>query len=434
MFPKLFRKTPLAWRQLMKEKTRLAVAVAGITFADMLMFIQLGFESALFDAAVKPHRNLQADLVLISPQFQTLFSVKNFSRERLYQTLGYEGVQSVNSVYISTGQWRNPETRLERAILVWGVDPVQPAFKSPEINQNQDHLKQLYQVLFDQAGRPEYGAVGDIFKKTGKFDTELNSKAVFVKGLFTDGASFAADGNVITSDSTFLQLFPERKPDRIEVGLITLKPDANPEKVRSQLVNGLPKDVRVLTPEEFAKVERTYWEEGTGIGFIFGLGTGVGFIVGIVIVYQILYSDVSEHLPEYATLKAMGYTDNYLLGVLIQEALLLAILGFLPGFILSVGLYQVTYAATMLPIFMKMERAIQVWILTVIMCSVSGAIAMRKLRSADPADVFRRDSSRLYKRRNYLSHVQCPIKSYVAKISTSKSRFNTFYFKICNFC
>ncbi|MEH1868386.1 MAG: ABC transporter permease DevC [Nostoc sp.] len=388
MFSKLFRKTPLAWRQLMKEKTRLAVAVAGIAFADILMFIQLGFESALFDAAVKPHRNLQADLVLINPQFQTLFSVKNFSRERLYQTLGYEGVQSVNSVYISTGQWRNPETRLERAILVWGVDPTQSPFKSPEIKQNQDQLKQLYQVIFDQAGRPEYGAVADIWKKTGKFDTELNSKAVFVKGLFTDGASFAADGNVITSDSTFLQLFPERQPDRIEVGLITLKPDADPEKVRSQLVNGLPKDVRVLTPEEFAKVERTYWEAGTGIGFIFGLGTAVGFIVGIVIVYQILYSDVSDHLPEYATLKAMGYTDNYLLGVLIQEALLLAILGFLPGFILSFGLYQVTYAATMLPIFMKMERAIQVWILTVIMCSISGAIAIRKLRSADPADVF----------------------------------------------
>ncbi|MBD2531315.1 FtsX-like permease family protein [Nostoc flagelliforme FACHB-838] len=388
MFSKLFRKTPLAWRQLMKEKTRLAVAVAGIAFADILMFIQLGFESALFDAAVKPHRNLQADLVLINPQFQTLFSVKNFSRERLYQTLGYEGVQSVNSVYISTGQWRNPETRLERAILVWGVDPAKSAFKSSEIKQNQHHLKQLYQVLFDQAGRPEYGAVADIFKNTGKFHTELNSKAVFVKGLFTDGASFAADGNVITSDSTFLQLFPQRQPDRIEVGLITLKPDADPEKVRSQLVNGLPKDVRVLTPEEFAKVERTYWEAGTGIGFIFGLGTAVGFIVGIVIVYQILYSDVSDHLPEYATLKAMGYTDNYLLGVLIQEALLLAILGFLPGFILSFGLYQVTYAATMLPIFMKMERAIQVWILTVIMCSVSGAIAMRKLRSADPADVF----------------------------------------------
>ncbi|MFN6568347.1 ABC transporter permease DevC [Dendronalium sp. ChiSLP03b] len=388
MFSKLFRKTPLAWRQLMKEKTRLAVAVAGITFADMLMFIQLGFESALFDAAVKPHRNLEADLVLISPQFQTLFSVKSFSRERLYQALAYDGVQSVNSVYIGTGQWRNPQTRLERAILVWGVDPAKPPFKSPETKQNQDRLKQLYQVLFDQAGRPEYGTVADIFNKTGNFETELNSIGIKVKGLFTDGASFAADGNVITSDSTFLQLFPERQRDRIEVGLITLKPDANHEKVQSQLAAALPKDVRVLTPEEFAKVERHYWETGTGIGFIFGLGTAVGFIVGIVIVYQILYSDVSDHLPEYATLKAMGYTDRYLLGVLLQEALFLAVLGFLPGFILSFGLYQVTYAATMLPIFMKVDRAIRVWILTVIMCSFSGAIAMRKLRAADPADVF----------------------------------------------
>ncbi|MBH8552321.1 FtsX-like permease family protein [Nostocaceae cyanobacterium CENA357] len=385
---KLFRRTPLAWRQLMKEKTRLVVAIAGITFADMLMFIQLGFESALFDAAAKPHRNLQADLVLINPQFQTLSSVKSFSRERLYQVLGYEGIQSVNSVYIGTGQWRNPETRLERAILVWGVDPAQPVFKSPEIKQNQDQLKQLYQVMFDQVGRPEYGAVGDIFKKTGNFGTELNSIAIDVKALFTDGASFTADGNVIASDSTFLQLFPEHQRDRIEVGLITLKPDAVLETVRSQLADGLPQDVRVLTPEEFAQIEKKYWESSTAIGFIFGLGTTVGFIVGIVIVYQILYSDVSEHLPEYATLKAMGYSDRYLLGILLQEALFLAILGFLPGFMLSVGLYQVAYTATMLPVFMKLERAITVCILTVIMCTFSGAIAMRKLRSADPADVF----------------------------------------------
>ncbi|MDZ8104129.1 MAG: ABC transporter permease DevC [Nostoc sp. DedQUE12a] len=388
MFSKMFRKTPLAWRQLMKEKTRLAVAVAGITFADLLMFIQLGFESALFDAAIKPHRNLQADLVLINPQFQTLFSVKNFSRERLYQTLGFDGVQSVNSVYIGSAQWRNSETRLDRTILVWGIDPTQPAFKSAEIKQNQHHLKQLYQVLFDQAGRPEYGTVADIFNKTGKFETELNDKLVSVKGLFTDGASFAADGNVITSDSTFGQLFPDSKPDRITVGLITLKQGVDAQKVQSQLAAALPKDVKVLTPEEFAQIEKKYWEAGTAIGFIFGLGTGVGFIVGIVIVYQILYSDVSDHLPEYATLKAMGYTDGYLLRVLFQEALFLAILGFIPGLILSAGLYQLAYTATMLPLFMKLERAISVWILTLIMCSFSGAIAMRKLRSADPADVF----------------------------------------------
>ncbi|MBD2596908.1 FtsX-like permease family protein [Nostoc spongiaeforme FACHB-130] len=385
---KLFIKTPLAWRQLLKERTRLLVAVAGITFADMLIFIQMGFEGALFDAAIKPHRSLQADLVLINPQFQTLFSVKSFSRERLYQTLGYEGVKSVSPVYIGTGQWRNPETRLERAILVWGIDPAKSVFNFPEIQNNLDQIKQLNQVLFDQAGRPEYGAVGEIFQKTGKFETELNSKNVSVKGVFSNGASFAADGNVIASDSTFLQVFPQRKPDSIEVGLITLKPDADPQKVQAQLIAGLPKDISVLTPEEFAQIEKAYWSSGTGIGFIFGLGVGVGFIVGIVIVYQILYSDVSDHLPEYATLKAMGYTDRYLLVVLFQEALFLAILGFIPAFFLSIGLYNLTYAATMLPIVMSSQRAINVFVLTLIMCTGSGAIAMRKLSAADPADIF----------------------------------------------
>lgn len=384
----MFNKIPLAWLQVTREKTRLAVAIAGIAFADLLIFIQMGFEGALYDSAVKPHRSLQADLVLINPQFQTLFSVKSFSRERLYQALSYEGVNSVSPLYIATGQWQNPETRVSRAILVWGVDPASPAFKFPEVTQNLDQLKLLNQVLFDQAGRPEYGTIADRFNKTGTVETELNDKIISVKGLFTNGSSFAADGNVITSDSTFLQLFPERKPEQIEVGLIDLKPGADVEQVRSQLTAGLPKDVRVLTPEGFAQVEKNYWASGTGIGFIFGLGVGVGFIVGIVIVYQILYADVSDHLPEYATLKAMGYTNLYLLGVLTQEALLLAILGFLPGFILSYGLYQVTYAATLLPVAMTVERAITVLVLTIIMCSVSGAIAMRKLRSADPADVF----------------------------------------------
>ena len=393
MIKNIFRKTPLAWRQLMKEKTRLVVAVAGITFADMLIFIQMGFESALFDAAVQPHRNLQADLVLINPQFQTLFSVKSFSRERLYQALSYNGVKSVSSIYISTGQWRNPVTRMDRAILVWGVDPTTPGLKFPEVEAKKDYLKQLNQVLFDEASRPEYGEIGKTFRETGKFNAELSGKNVSIKGLFQNGASFAADGNVVVSDSTFLQLFPTRKADQIEVGLITLQPGADIEKVREQLQIGLNPDpqkpfVEVGTPETFAQKERTYWANGTGIGFIFSLGVIVGFIVGIVIVYQILYSDVSDHLPEYATLKAMGYTDNYLLRVLLQEALLLAALGYLPAFLLSFGLYQLTFAATLLPIYMKVDRAINVFILTVIMCTISGTIAMRKLRSADPADIF----------------------------------------------
>ncbi|ESA36378.1 hypothetical protein N836_00460 [Leptolyngbya sp. Heron Island J] len=385
---RFLKKTPLAWLQVKRERTRLMVAIAGIAFADMLIFIQMGFEGALYDAAIQPHRNLQADLVLTNPQMQTLFSVKDFPRQRLYQTLAHADVASVSGVYIATGQWKNPETRLERAILVWGIDPTEPSFNFPEVNQNLHKIQPLNRLLFDQAGRPEYGFTAAAYEETGQFSAELNGMQVDVTGVFTNGASFAADGNVIASDSTFLRLFPDQNADQIEVGLVQLKPGADVEKVQRELTAALPDDVLIGSPEDFAQIEREYWANGTGIGFIFGLGVSVGFIVGIVIVYQILYSDVSEHLPEYATLKAMGYTDSYLLSVLIQESLLLAVLGYIPSIVLAFGLYQLAFTATMLPIAMTSRRAITVLILTIVMCSVSGAIAMRKLRTADPADIF----------------------------------------------
>lgn len=380
-------KTPLAWLQVSREKMRLAVALAGIAFADILMFMQMGFKDSLYEAAVRPHYTLDTDLVLVNSQFETFFSVKSFPRERLYQAQGFPGIKSVNYLYFGTAEWRNPENRMSRPILIFGTDPAHPAFKIPEVTQNSDRIKMLNHVLFDRASRPEYGVV-PIFEEKGIMETEVSDRLVTVSGLFSLGASFTADGNAIASDSTFLTLFPRRNPEEIEIGLLKLEPGSNLQQVQSLLKRELPKDVNVLTIEEFAKVEKEYWANSTAIGFIFSLGTAMGFVVGVVIVYQILYSDVSDHLPEYATLKAMGYTDRFLMNVLIQEALILAILGFFPSFFLATGLYQLTQKATLLPIGMTANRAVSVLILTVVMCTASGTIAMRKLQTADPADVF----------------------------------------------
>jgi putative ABC transport system permease protein len=390
MLRKWLRKTPLALLQLTHNKVRLIVALSGIAFADVLMFVQMGFEGALYDSAMKPYRELiQADLAIASTQFQTLIATPSFQRERLYQTLAHPQVKSVSPLYISVaGQWRNPDTRQNRAILIWGVDPGNPSVNLPDPAQQIPQIQQLDRVLFDRAGRPEYGDIATRVTQQGGLEAQINNKVVQVSGLFEVGSSFAADGNIITSDATFLRLFPDRRSDRIEMGLIHLVDGANVQQVKRDLASLLSGDVRVLTPEDWAGVEKSYWESGTSIGFIFGLGVVMGFIVGIVIVYQILYSDVSDHLAEYATLKAMGYPDRALLSVLFQEALLLACLGFLPSFLLSVGLYQLTYAATLLPIRMTIERAAFVFGMTVVMCTVSGAIAMRKLQTADPADIF----------------------------------------------
>lgn len=380
-------RTPIAWNQLKKNKVRFAVALAGIAFADLLMFVQLGLQDALFDAATSINRHLQGDLFITDSRYQTLSSIQNFSRDRLYQVMAEEEVKSVAPVYTNIMQWRNPKTLLNRNISVWGIDPTLVTFNLPEVTQNQNQLKDLDRIFFDRASRPEYGAIADLFAKQGSVEIEMEGKAVQVTGLFSLGASFSTDGNVITSDSTFLKLFSDRQPEAISIGVIQLKPNANLEKVQARLQASLPNDVKVLTVKEFIQTEINYWGS-QGIGFIFQMGVVVGFIVGIVIVYQILYSDVCDHLPQYATLKAMGYSDRFLVNVLLQEALILAIFGFIPGFIISAGLYQITYAATLLPIAVKLERSILVLGLTVLMCIASGILAMRKLQAADPADVF----------------------------------------------
>ncbi len=381
-------KIPLAWRQLTHDKTRLLVALAGIAFADILMFMQLGFRDALFESAVTFHKQLQGDVFLISTQSTALIAMRSFSSRRLYQTLNFEGVASAEPLFLDTALWKNPQTQATRGMMVIGFNPERTLMTSPGLAGGMEKTKIPDIVLFDEASRAEFGPVADLFNQGKTVETEVRSRRVRVGGLFTLGASFGADGNLITSDLNFLRIFPTRSRNLIDVGVVTLKPGVDPIATVAAMRQEFANDVKILTKEEFIDFERSYWEQGTSIGFIFTLGTAMGFIVGIVIVYQILYTDVSDHLPEYATLKAMGYSDWYLLGVVFQEAIILAFLGYIPGGVVTFFLYNLTRNATSLPLYMTLARSVTVLILTLIMCLVSGAISVRKLQAADPADIF----------------------------------------------
>ncbi|NET66151.1 MAG: FtsX-like permease family protein [Moorea sp. SIO1G6] len=381
-------KIPLAWLQLSHEKMRLLVALAGIAFADILMFMQMGFRDALFESNVTLHNSLQGDIFLISPQSQATITMKSFPSRRLYQSIAFDGVKSIRGIYMDYGLWKNPQTRETRNVLVIGFNPTDNVFNLSGVTSNLDTIKIPDVVLFDDSSRPEYGPIAEEFNQGKEITTEVKERRIRVGGLFTLGASFAADGNVITSDLNFFRLFPDRHRGLIDIGLIELEPGLDVEIVIEKMRRELSKDVRVLSKEEFVDWEKAYWQSTTAIGFIFTLGSAMGFIVGTVIVYQILYTDVADHLPEYATLKAMGYKTSYLLIVVFQEAIILAILGYIPGYGLALGLYSLTKNATNLPIAMSLARAVTVLIMTVIMCCISGAIAIGKLQAADPADIF----------------------------------------------
>ncbi|MGD1872430.1 MAG: ABC transporter permease DevC [Mastigocoleus sp.] len=381
-------KIPLAWLQIKRERTRLLVALAGIAFANILIFMQLGFRDSLYFSNVRFHQSLQGDIVLVSTQSSALLAMESFSQRRLYQTLDLPEVESVHPIYLGYTNWKNPYTGLQRSILVIGFKPDGNVVNLQGVNENEQKLKLPDVVLFDRTSRKEYGPVAQEFEKGNNVRAEVRRRLIRVGGLFTLGASFGADGNLITSDINFLRIFSFRRQGLIEIGLIKLKPGNDIDNVANKLRTNVGEDIRVLTKQEFIDRERNYWAENTAIGFIFSLGTIMGFIVGIVIVYQILYTEVAEHLSEYATLKAIGYTHKYLLQVILQEAFILAVLGYFPGVLVTLFLYQQARAATLLPVFMSLPRAIEVLIITIIMCFSSGAIAVRKLSHADPADIF----------------------------------------------
>ncbi|AFY56404.1 DevC protein [Rivularia sp. PCC 7116] len=386
----LGRRTPLGWLQLSREKGRLLIAVSGIAFADVLMFMQLGFQSALYNSNTRLNRSLNTDIVLISPKAQNMQRMSTFSRRRMYQAKDIEGVSSTQGMYVNVILWKNPQTREEKSIQVIGINPQKPSLNLPAVNQQLQLTKLPDTFLFDRGTRGEYQQAIAQVEQNQVVTTEIEKRTIKIAGLFDLGSSFGADGNLITSDDNFLRLFPKQKASALNLALIKVKPGYESAQVAKEIKYHLREfdDVKVLTHEEFIQFENEFWATQSPIGFIFGLGTAMGFLVGVIIVYQVLSTDVNAHIKEYATFKAMGYHNRYLLTIVIEEAIILALLGFIPGMALPMWLYQNTRKATMLPVYMTVSRALLVLTLTFVMCMISGVIATLKLQSADPADMF----------------------------------------------
>ncbi len=378
----------LGWLQLRHKPLRLLVALSGIAFAVLLIMMQLGFRAALFESAVRFHERFDYDIALFSPDSVFIVRPQPFSIRRLYQSLAFDAVEDVTPVYIFPSVWKNPWDNMRRSINTIGFHPDSRLLAIDGFDQARELLRRQDVVLFDRASRPEFGPVADAIDSGESVVTEINDREVEVVGLFKMGTSFGIDGTVITSDDNWLRLFPDRPRNQIQLGLIRLKEGSDADSVRDELAAYLPADVLVMTRQQFVQREKDYWNSATPIGYIFAFGAIMGFVVGAIIVYQILFADVSEHLNEYATLRAIGYRNRFVSGIVLQQAAILAVLGYLPGLVIVYFLYGKAAAATNLPLYITQDRAVTVFLMTLAMCALSALMAVRKVRRLDPADVF----------------------------------------------
>ncbi len=389
-------KTPLVLLNLLHQPVRTLVAILGVAFAVLLVFMQLGFYGSAESAANTLYDALDFDLVLLSSNYLNSTRPRSFPLERIYQALEHRDVASAAPLYIDWQTWRTKDDRQQRrAILVFAfrldedVFRADKVFRSEPAEQCLSRLRRPDTVLMDTETRDYFGPRG-----VGE-ETELNNTRIEVVGQFTIGTGYGADGMVLTSEHTYARLLEPQALEQPALGLIRLKEDARrrADVVKTELSQTLysthPRDeVRLLTRAEIEQREGDYWIHRTSVGIIFQMGVLIALIVGVIFVYQVIATDISDHFAEYATLKAIGYSRGYLSGVVLRQALALAVLGYVLAFPVALGLYALGQYEAKLLLSMTPLRAVGVLLLAIAMCSLSGLLALRKVKTADPAELF----------------------------------------------
>lgn len=369
-----------SFRLLLHERSRLLTSMGGIAFALMLMLMQLGFRNALLDSALQLLRQLDADVVVIHKDKRPFLKRETMPAERLYQALSVEGVASAHPLWLAQLYWKNQQTGSERPIRVIAFRPGSPVFRIDEVNAAAERLKQPATALIDSRSRTDYGPIG-------LGPAYVSRRQIEIIGSFPLGSDFEVDGNLIVSEDTFFHLSGDSK-QRIEMALVRLAPGADRDSVVEKLREALPGDVVVLSKPELEQRDLDYWKGGTPISVILLVGVALGFAVGVVICYQILYTDVLDHLKEFATLKAMGYGDRYIQCVVIVEAWVLSGVGFLPSVLLGWLMLRVLAMWSGLPAGLGAGDVLGVAATSVVMCTLASAFALRKIRQVDPAELF----------------------------------------------
>jgi putative ABC transport system permease protein len=348
------------------------------------MFMEMGFLNGLYDSQTGALRIFDADLVMLSSGLHIFNTHDTFHRARLEQVAGFRGVRSVAPIYIEDRRstLRNPQTGIEYVIRAIAVDVGKGAFATPALQRLAADLRQPLTILFDEESRPFFGTL-----RRG-MATELGTRVVTVTGTFKLGPDYYYDGNVLLSSDTFFTIFPHQSRDNVVLGLISLTPGASPATVLRELRETLSSDVEVMTKRDLIAREKATWQKATPAGYIFSMGVAVGFVIGVFICYQILFTYIADHVAQFATLKALGYDDRYVVRLVLTQAVLLGVAGFIPALISTFGLYSVLTALTGIVTQLTFARTVTVFCLTLGMCLVAGRLAVRKALAADPANLF----------------------------------------------
>ena len=383
----LFGRLPIGWLQLTHKPGRFVAALAGVAFANVLVFVQLGIMNSMSAATLKPYEFFAADIMISAADANALAEGGNVARQWMLQSFADPDVAAGMGLFIGNLPWDRGETDI--SFTTFGIDPAQPAFLAPGLSDDIALLQVQDVAILDRLARGLPRDEAAAIRPQTPLSFETQGRTLTALDTFAGGGGFGGDGYMLVSDQTFLALFPARSsaaPDHI---LLRLRPGADAAATAARLRTLISDDgLRIRSLAEAAAEDLRYQQTQRPTGVIFGFGVLIGVLVGLVIVYQVLSADMADHLREYATFKAMGYGPRFFLGIVIEEALVLGLLGFLPGLAVGTAILTLMGKVTTLPLAMTPGMAAMVLVGTVAFSILSGAVATRRLAAADPADLF----------------------------------------------
>jgi len=372
----------VAWRILTDRKGRTALATGGIFIAILLIFVELGFFVAVPQGGMLIYDHMRFDLLLTSDKYLFQSESGQLPRARLTTAAAIPDVAQASPVWLGGAKWQDPAGGPRLDVSLIGLDPRAGVFAVPDIERQSEVLERPDTVLVDGATRSLFGSL-----MAGRV-VDIAGHRVTIGGDYSLGTGFLGLGVALAGEANFFRIFPFRPRDNANLGLVTLKPGADPARVAAALRAALPADTRVFTRPELVAHEVEYWTTRTATGLIFGSGLIVSFIVGIMVLFQTLATQITRQLPQFATLKAIGYRDRYLDAIVLIEALLLTAVAFVPALGAALAIYAVVREKTLLPLSLSPGEFAAVFAITLVMAAISAMLSLGALRRADPAEIF----------------------------------------------
>jgi putative ABC transport system permease protein len=370
----------IALRSLFHDRSKLFGAVAGVSFAALLVIVQLGTFAGFMDTSSSMIAHMGGDVWVMPRGTEVMDSVETLGPASRALALAHPCVARVRPLVFTWALIRLPGGARNSVRMIGiqpGDEPILPWSFARGVPSD---LRPPMRIAIDGIDLGKLHIEGDPIGA----QLEIGGQT----------ATVAAVSRGVRSFTLLPFIFAKIEDARRMTGMSDGEAnywvlDLKDKSCEADVIRSIERDgalAAVPQPEWLARTQH-YWVVGSGAGAVVAFSAMLGLIVGIVIVGQTLYSMTKDYRRELATLKAVGGSDAEVVGFVAWQAGFLATVGIVVGGAGSFGMQRLAERG-------GMEVLLAPWVLVVgvgtvaLMCAGASLVSVRGILKLRAAEVF----------------------------------------------